>query len=159
MEKLHWSVEQVAESSEREMLDALSATTIVKIKSKPPTAVHPPPSPGPHTVDTLRSSIRLKKQCMTSGTILEEDVDRLRMSTEASERMLQSELVALRAQLAQKQDEDTKKQTVRNLLLSVVPSCEDVEHLKILEEQITQIHGDIHHLTTTIGDSLFLDTP
>ena len=91
---------------------------------------------------------------MTSGDILDEDADRLRISIETSTRMLQSELSSLRAQVVQKQSEESKKQTVRHLLLSIVPSGDDVAHLKALEEQISQIHTDIQHLSTSIGDGI-----
>lgn len=180
MDKLHWSIQKVAASSERAMMEALSnasfqrrmvtpiaPSSMFPFTIKPPDApvIHRPSTPiliqphtevppTPHTVDTLRSSIRLKTQCMTSGDILDEDADRLRISIETSTRMLQSELSSLRAQVVQKQSEESKKQTVRHLLLSIVPSGDDVAHLKALEEQISQIHTDIQHLSTSIGDGI-----
>lgn len=167
MDILGWGVDRVANSTDNEMLDALS-----KFKRIPPCV--PPKIPSLQSVqgdnptvlptvayksdnsmiDRLRDSIRLKTLCISSDDLLVEDVTLLQTSIERDNHTLTNELNSIRDQLDKKRLTESKKYKIRNLLQKVVHSvgdASDVAHLKEVDVQLSTIKEDIKRLNQALS--------
>jgi hypothetical protein len=165
-DKLKWSVEQVARSSDDEMIQALSACessyTAQNRRVSPqhnvvPTSIMPPVQTKTcdvHLVERLRESINMKTVCIASDDLMEEDNKFLLASLDRDNKSLKTALDAIMDQIDVQRIQETKKCKIRSLLHHVVNSVggmDDVVHLKEVDRQLVVIKENIQGLRNIVG--------
>ena len=166
MDKLKWSVERVARSSDDEMIQALSlsesSNTTPTRRAPPPHTIVPIPTIVPvqtkrcevHLVERLREAINMKTVCIASDDLLDEDTEFLRASLDRDNKSLKNALAALMNQIDCQRVQETKKCKIRTLLHHVVNSVggvDDVAHLKEVDRQLVVIKENIQELRRIVG--------
>jgi len=182
-DKLRWDVHKIAKSTPDTMIRALAQKASElqlqvplelpgPIQTATPTLVDSPHHSNPSSdslaggvlppilgpidrIASLRANIRIKRQGLSVGDLLDEDVRFLRGSLDRDRHHLGHELATLQAYISARKLEESKKQQMRNLLQKVLQSVqaeEDVECLKTVELSLVYLHAEIIRLTNILQE-------
>lgn len=167
MDRLGWSIDKVATSTDTDMIQALSRFEQNKRKEhqenipnnevheKKVTTEHRSPCET-HIIAKLRDSIQLKSSCLSSTDILDEDKVLLHASISKDKQTLENELNVIRDRLDSKRIIESQKQRVRTILQKTVQSLgtpEDESHLQLVESCLRDIRDEIVNLKKILGST------